>query len=163
MSDFADLADAGRQLGAVMREAFARLPDPLVLAAIPNGVPVALGMRDAWPVAVRGLEVDRTGDGVVVHPPADVAGRDVIVVDDGVESGSVARAAAAALLDAGVASVSLAVPVCSRASLASLQHRFDQVVAVARPLLLGDLAGHFTDFDVIDEAEARRLLESMPT
>lgn len=162
MSDFADLADAGRQLGSAMRAAFARLPDPLVLAVIPNGVPVALGIRDTWPVAVRGLEVDRTAD-VVVHPPADVAGRDVIVVDDGVESGSVARAAAAALLAAGVGSVSLAVPVCSRASLASLEHRFDQIVAVARPLLLGNLAAHFADFDVVDEAEARRLLESMPT
>jgi predicted phosphoribosyltransferase len=162
VSDFANLADAGRRLGPVLLAALPLDSDALILAVIPNGVPVALGMREACDIPVRGLPVQRSADGVVVAPDATLAGRTVVIVDDGVETGTVARAAAAAMAESGVASVILAVPVCSHESMATLQHRYDQVVALVRPLVHRSLAWHFDDFDTIDDATALELLGDLP-
>ena len=162
MSDFANLHDAGRRLGQLLVGALAGVDDPLLLAVIPNGVPVALGIREVFGIPVQALPAQRSDAGVVIVPEADLAGRNVVIVDDGVETGTVARAAATAMVESGVASVTLAVPVCSRAALATLQHRYDRVVAVVRPIVDRGLARHYDDFDVIDEAEAHRLLAGDP-
>ncbi len=105
---------------------------------------------------------ERSADGVVVAPRPALAGRNVVIVDDGVETGTVARAAAAAMAESGVASVILAVPVCSRESMASLQHRYDQVVALVASARAPQPAWHFDDFDTIDEATALALLADLP-
>ena len=162
MSDFANLQDAGRRLGPLLAGALAGIEDPLLLAVIPNGVPVALGIREVFGIPVQALPAQRSDAGVVIVPEADLAGRNVVIVDDGVETGTVARAAATAMVESGVASVTLAVPVCSRAALATLQHRYDRVVAVVRPIVDRGLARHYDDFDVIDEDEAHRLLADDP-
>lgn len=158
MSDFANLRDAGAQLAPLLTDALADLPDPVLLPVLPNGVPVVLGVLDAWPAEVRALPATRGDDGVTVSPDADLAGRHVVVLDDGVETGTVARAAARALRDVGVASATLAVPVCPREALADLALRYDRVVAVARPLVRRDLAWHYDAFDTVDEQTALRLL-----
>jgi predicted phosphoribosyltransferase len=139
------------------------VPDPLLLAVVPNGVPVALAILESYAVPVRGLPVLRSEAGAGVAPDPALAGRHVIVVDDGVDTGALAFAAAAALADSGVASAVLAVPVCSRESLATLQHRYAQVVALKKPFVRRNLAWHFADFDTIDEAEALRLLAALPS
>ncbi len=158
MSDFADLADGGAQLAPLLVSELAGVPDPLLLAVVPNGVPVVLGIIDGWPAEVRALLAERSDDGVVVRPDAGLAGRHVVVVDDGVETGTVARAAAAALRTSGVASLTLAVPVCPRDAQSDLDQRYDRVVAAVRPFARRDLAWHYDDFDVIDEDAALRLL-----
>lgn len=162
MTDFANLVDGGRRLGPLLRDAMADEADTVLLAAIPNGVPVAVGIREAYGRPVRALPVQRTDAGASVAAIPDLAGRTVIVVDDGVETGSVARAAASALRESGVARLVLAVPVCPREALADLQHRYDLIVAVARPLARRSLTWHYADFDTIDEAEALRLLAGLP-
>ena len=162
MSEFANLRDGGRQLAAALLGAIDGVPEPILLACMPNGVPVALGIREVIDIPVLALPVQRSDTGVVIAPMKELAGRNVIVVDDGVESGSVARAAAVALLASDVESMSLAVPVCARVAEADLRHRYDQVVTLVRPLVHRDLASHFDDFDTIDEAEATRLLAEGP-
>ncbi len=164
MSDFANLADGGARLAPLLQAASAEWSlraEPLLLAVLPNGAPVALGIRAQWPLEVRGLPVHRSDDGAVVAPDPDLAGRDVVVVDDGVETGTVARAVADALRRSEVGRLVLAVPVCPREALADLQHRYDDVVAAVRPLARRSLTWHYDDFDVIGDDEARRLL-SMP-
>jgi predicted phosphoribosyltransferase len=163
MSEFANLADGGRRLGPMLAGAMSGVVDPVILAVIPNGVPVAAGIRESFDVPVRALPVRRSEDGVVIDAVPDLVGRNVIVVDDGVETGTVARAAVAALLESGVESVTLAVPVCAMEAMASLQHRYERIVAVSRPLVHRSLARHYTDFDTIDEAEAHRQLGMMPS
>ncbi|MBI1350114.1 MAG: hypothetical protein GC156_03250 [Actinomycetales bacterium] len=133
-----------------------------MLPLIPNGVPVALGVRESLPLPVRGLPAERSADGVRVLPPEGLAGHCVVVLDDGVETGTAARAAASALREAGAAALVLAVPVCPREALADLQHRYDAVVAVVRPLARRALTWHYADFDTVDEAIARRLLADLP-
>jgi predicted phosphoribosyltransferase len=161
VNDFANLVDGGRRLGLLLSDALSGEADALLLPAIPNGVPVAVGIREAIGLAVRGLPVDRSDAGAVVAPMPDLAGRIVVVVDDGVETGTVARAAARALRQSGVARLLLAVPVCPREATADLQMRYDGIVSVVRPMARHDLAGHYDTFDTIDEESARSLLATM--
>ena len=62
-----------------------------------------------------------------------LAGRTVIVVDDGVATGATARAAARAARQRGAAHVVLAAPVIAAGSEAELRSDFDEVVAVEFP------------------------------
>jgi putative phosphoribosyl transferase len=67
------------------------------------------------------------------RPMLDLAGRTVIVVDDGVATGATARAAARAARQRGARHVVLAAPVIAAASKPDLEPEFDDVVAVAFP------------------------------
>ena len=160
MKSFANLADAGRALAALVQQEFSEASDVIVLAAIPNGVPVALPVAAVLGVMATGLPIDRTGDGPVIGTLPDAADRVVIVIDDGVETGSVARAAAIALRELKPRRLVLAVPVCSREAMAGLAHLYDEIIAVDRPLGRRALAWHYDDFDTIDDATATRLLEA---
>lgn len=142
---FADFPDAGAHLDRALREEL--LTDgPLTWCPIvPNGVSVLAGM-DTGGDSVLPIVVERTDAGVVLTPPSakDVAGRCVIVVDDGVETGTVARAVASMLKELQPSRIVLAVPVCSREAIADLQHRYDQIVAVDRPMVRRALRWHYT-------------------
>ena len=137
----------------------ASLHAPRLLAILPNGVPVAESIADALDVPLAGAMVEREGEPMVSELP-DIAGLDVIVVDDGVETGTAARLVGAAARAGGARSVRLAVPVCPRQSEAHLQGIYDAIVAVDRPLGRRDLRWHYETFDTIDEAEARRRLDA---
>lgn len=160
MKSFANLADAGRALAALVQEEFTDASDVIVLAAMPNGVPVAIPVAAVLEVRATGLPIDRTGDGPVIGTLPDAADRVVVVIDDGVETGSVARAAATALRELKPRRLVLAVPVCSREAMAGLARLYDEIIAVDRPLGRRALAWHYDDFDTIDDATATRLLEA---
>ena len=152
MKSFENLRDAGGKLAALVKAEYPQKPD-VILAVIPNGVPVALPVGRGL-----GLPVLRTADGPVVLEVPTVAGLRVIVIDDGVETGAVARVVAASLIKGGPASLTLAVPVCPRQSLAELALRYDQIIAIDKPLVHRSLAWHYSDFDTIDETSALHLL-----
>jgi predicted phosphoribosyltransferase len=160
MRRFANLADAGAQLAPLVAEALATGTDArvIVLAAIPNGVPVALPVATALGVTARAMPVERTDDGPRIGALPELAGACVVVVDDGVETGSVARAAAAAIGPANPVELVLAVPVCPREAMADLGLRYDRIIAVEQPFGRRSLAWHFDDFDTIDAARAMALL-----
>ena len=158
MSDFANLSDAGRQLAPQLALALSDAPDAILLAALPNGVPVSLGISETLPLPVQALPVHRSDDGALVDAMPGLEGRTVVVVDDGVETGSVARAAAAAMRASDVGRLVLAVPVCPRDALTDLHRRYDLAVALVKPFGRRSLSWHYDDFDVIDVGEARRLL-----
>lgn len=169
MRRFANLADAGRQLAAQVVEQRAELDAdaaatadaPLVvLAAIPNGVPVALPVAAALGARALALPVERSDAGPVVGPVPPVEGASVLVVDDGVETGAVARAAAAAIRPLRPATLVLAVPVCPHEAMADLGQRYDRVIAVERPFGRRALGWHFDDFDTIDPVRAMSLLQT---
>ncbi len=67
------------------------------------------------------------------RPMPDLAGRTVIVVDDGVATGATARAAARAARQRGASHVVLAAPVIAAGSEPELRSDFDDVVAVDLP------------------------------
>jgi putative phosphoribosyl transferase len=145
---FQNYSDAGAQLGALVRVNVPTDAPWVFCPVVPHGVAVLDGMASSgWPVPILPLEVERTADGarVAAPPAAQLAGRCVIVVDDGVETGTVARAAAVSLREIRPARLVLAVPVCSREAMAQLQHLYDQIVAVDRPLVRRDLRWHYDD------------------
>lgn len=155
-AEFANLESAGRSVAGLL--AAEQPGQPLLVAVVPNGVPVALGIAAIlnWPVV--GMKVRREAGGVALLETPMVRGRQVYVVDDGVESGTVARAVAAPLREAGAASVSLAVPACSHERAIELHDHYDDVLAVH--LHGGDraLPTFYEDFDTITEAVAEQLL-----
>jgi predicted phosphoribosyltransferase len=159
MSGFANLDEGGRRLIPAVRDVVRDLHAPLVLAILPNGVPVAEAVADALGLPLLGVSLDREGEPRVIEMP-DVAGREVIVVDDGVETGTAARLVGAAAREVEVGRLVLAVPVCPRQAESSLRALYDEVVAIDRPLARRDLRWHYADFDTIDEAEARRRLDA---
>ena len=165
MRRFANLADAGSRLGAIVADELSDAPDAgdvptIVLAVTPNGVPVALPVAAALGSPATALPVERSPDGPRIGALPSVAGARVLVVDDGVETGSVARAAAAAIRPLGPASLILAVPVCPHEAVADLGPRFDRIIAIERPFGRRALAWHFEDFDTIDERAAVALLDA---
>jgi len=156
---FVDLADGGRRLAELLTPEV--VADAVLLAVPPGGVRVAAAVADALGTDVSHLDVShlgvthlvvshlvvsRTDDGVTVEVPVDVTGRRVVVVDDGVETGTAARAVAAALREAGAAYLVLAVPVCPREVEADLRRRYDAVIAVTRPLVRRSLRWHYETF-----------------
>jgi putative phosphoribosyl transferase len=126
---------------------------------VPNGVPAGIAVADALGVPLLGLDVHRRDDAdPVVTVPDGLAGRTVLVVDDGVETGTAARLAAAALRQAGAARRVLAVPVCPREAAATLELLYDEVLAPVRPLGRRALSWHYETFDTRSAEEARALL-----
>lgn len=159
MMRFADRADGGRQLAAVVPDAVCGVGDALVVAIVPHGVPVAEPLADALGLPLTGACLDREGEPRVTEIPK-VGGRTVIVVDDGVETGTAAALVGLALLDAGAARLILAVPVCPRQAEPGLARIYDEIVAIDRPLARRGLRWHYADLNTIDEAEARQRLDA---
>ncbi|MEV0178729.1 phosphoribosyltransferase family protein [Streptomyces sp. NPDC050625] len=90
------------------------------------------------------------------RPPPDLRGHTVIVVDDGLATGSTARAALRHVRRRGPARVVLAVPVGAPDSLALLGEEADDVVCLHQPYGFSavgqwyDDFGQLTDDDVLD-------------
>ena len=144
MTRFVDLADGGRQLAPLVAPLLSEATVVVSMGA--GGVVTGAAVAEALGITVTPLVATRTDDGVAVEVTLDVDGLDVVVVDDGVETGTAARAVARALRDAGAAHVVLAVPVCPREAEADLRYRFDAVVAVTRPLARRSLQWHYGTF-----------------
>lgn len=161
MTRLADLADGGRRLAPLVHAALQRgdadAGDPLIVAVIPNGVPVAEPIADSLNLPLTGARLEREGEPRVADL-GDVGGRCVVVVDDGVETGTAARLVGAAARHGGADRLILAVPVCPREAQATLAGIYDDIVAVEHPLVRRDLRWHYAHFDTIDEPEALRRL-----
>lgn len=85
-------------------------------------------------------------------------GHTAIVVDDGVATGSTARAAVEVLRSQGAAAVWLAVPVAPRGSLGDLEQKADRVVVLSRPRDFGAVGFWYADFSQTTDDEVRNLL-----
>ncbi|WP_343233628.1 phosphoribosyltransferase family protein [Streptomonospora sp. PA3] len=92
------------------------------------------------------------------RPAPQVAGRDVVVVDDGLATGMSARAALSSLAEQGAASVTLAVPVCSPDAARDLEDVCDRVVCVLSPPQFQAVSLWYERFPQIDDTEVQELL-----
>jgi predicted phosphoribosyltransferase len=85
--------------------------------------------------------------------------RPVIVVDDGVATGSTARAAMRVARAAGASSVSLAVPVAPPATVAELAEVAHTVVSYATPKPFAAIGQWYRDFSPTTDDEVVRILD----
>jgi predicted phosphoribosyltransferase len=87
-----------------------------------------------------------------------VAGRTVVVVDDGVATGVSARAALRSLRDAGAARLVLAAPVVAAQTMAALETEADEVVTLVVAQRLGAVSRWYADFRQTTDDQVVRLL-----
>jgi len=92
------------------------------------------------------------------HDPTPVAGRMVILVDDGIATGGTVRVALKALRRSSAARVVLAIPVAPRDTLDSLHDDADEGVCLATPPDFHAVGLHYENFDQTTDAEVIRCL-----
>ena len=92
------------------------------------------------------------------RPAIDVAGRTVMVVDDGLATGATMRAALTALRSREVAALVVAVPVAAPEGVAAVRDLADEVVTVSTPRNFIAVGAWYRDFHQVPDAEVRDAL-----
>lgn len=93
------------------------------------------------------------------RPPLELAGRVVILVDDGLATGSTMRAAVAAVRRLGPARIVVAVPVAPPESCAALRQEADEVVCVEMPDPFFAVGAWYDEFPQLEDDEVRLILQ----
>ena len=170
-------AEVARVLGLPLDVALARKvgapgnPELAIGAVGPDGTPVLdedlarrVGANDEW--LARAVEkeqhevAERERRFRGGRPPLDVAGREVIVVDDGVATGSTAAAVARWLSGAGARRRVLAVPVAPPQTAGRLAPAYDDVIVLATPASFFAVGEFYVDFRQVTDDEVRQLLST---
>lgn len=94
------------------------------------------------------------------QPPLDVQGKTVILVDDGIATGSSLTVGVHALRQMHPASIVVAVPVAPRATLDRLQRDIDELVCVEVPEPFYGVGQFYVDFSQVSDEEVIELLEA---
>lgn len=92
--------------------------------------------------------------------PAQVEGRDVILVDDGLATGASMQAAVRALQGARARRVIVAAPVASQEALQELERVIDEVVVLVRPKRFHAVGAYYRDFHQLAD---REVVEALAT
>ena len=97
------------------------------------------------------------------RPPLEIAGRTVILVDDGIATGATMRAAARAVRAQNPALLVIATPVAAPETLRALENEAAEVIAVLAPSSLSAIGEWYLDFTQTSEEEVRSLLAKTRT
>ena len=92
------------------------------------------------------------------RPQADVHGKTVLLVDDGLATGASMQAAIAALRQRAPARIVVAVPVASPDSVLALEASADEIVTVYQPWPFHAVGIYYANFDQVGDAVVSRLL-----
>jgi putative phosphoribosyl transferase len=93
------------------------------------------------------------------RPPVPFAGRTVIIVDDGIATGSTVRAALRAVRMAGAGRIVLAVPVAPEDTIERLRAEVDEIVCLSSPSPFIAVGAHYKEFPQLADADVVALLE----
>jgi predicted phosphoribosyltransferase len=91
-------------------------------------------------------------------PPLDVEGKRVILIDDGLATGSTMRAAVQALRRRGPRELVVAVPIASASTCERLAREVDDIVCAATPEPFRAVGLWYDDFSQTSDEEVRELL-----
>ena len=140
-------------IGAIASGGVRVLNEDLVrLVGIPNSVLEQITARERE--ELRRRETAYRGS----RPPEPVAGRTVILVDDGLATGASMRAAVLALRREGVALIVVAVPVAAVDTCDSLRPEVEDIVCAATPEPFTAVGAWYEDFRQTTDEEVRELL-----
>ena len=97
------------------------------------------------------------------HPPLDVTGKTVILVDDGLATGASMFAAVQALREAEPAQIVIAVPAAPESTCREFAGLVDDVVCASMPTPFFAVGESFWDFRQVSDEEVRQLLTTPTT
>ncbi|MBP2354099.1 putative phosphoribosyltransferase [Kribbella aluminosa] len=172
------LARGGVPVAAPVADALSAELDVLVVRklGLPGQPELAMGAiagtelvrNESVPVDPETLETVRRSEAVELRrreqvyradrPPIEVRDRVVILVDDGLATGSTMRAAVEAVRRNGPARVIVAVPVGGAATCRLLSRVADQVVCAWIPQYFSAVGQAYRDFSPVGDDEVRRVL-----
>ena len=146
----------------------------LAVAAVVDGVPpdivvdpetmAATGVDDDYIQAQARHEVREIERRRHVYlrgrAPVPVEGATVIVVDDGIATGTTVRAALKALRRRRPARLVLAIPVAPSDTLAQLHAEVDDIVCLAEPTPFHAVGAHYVDFHQLSDDEVLAALDA---
>lgn len=116
--------------------------------------PVIEHIAQAEAAEMRRREREYRGE----RPPLDVRGRTVILVDDGLATGSTMRAAARALRQQGPEELVVAVPVAAEETCDEFRSEVDRIVCARTPEPFHAVGLWYEDFSQTSDEEVRVLL-----
>jgi predicted phosphoribosyltransferase len=93
------------------------------------------------------------------EPYPNLKGRDVIIVDDGIATGSTMKAALASVKNRGAKTVTVAVPVGPPSTIRELKKQADRVVCLYMPEHFAAIGQFYRDFDQTTDEEVIELLK----
>jgi putative phosphoribosyl transferase len=89
-----------------------------------------------------------------------LAGRSVVLVDDGIATGTTVRAALKALQGSRAARLVLAVPVAPADAVSLLSAEVDEMVCLSQPQFFHAVGAHYRDFHQVEDDEVIALLDA---
>ncbi len=98
-----------------------------------------------------------------IRPPATIAGRSVIVTDDGIATGATMIAALKAVRLQKPHEVIAAVPVAPPNRLTEIEQYCDKVICLLAPKDFWAVGGFYTDFTQVEDEDVLRLLREAST
>ena len=93
------------------------------------------------------------------EPYPSLKGLDVIIVDDGIATGSTMKAALASVKNRGASTVTVAVPVGPPSTIKELKKQADRVVCLYAPEYFQAIGQFYTDFNQTTDEEVIQLLK----
>jgi len=131
-----------------------RLPNPSVIRGLRIPPEVIDQVAATEQAELERREREYRGD----RPPPDVRGKTVILIDDGLATGTSMRAAVAALRLLQPARIVVAVPIAAPATCAEFQDEVDEVICARTPEPFYAVGLWYEDFSQTTDEEVRDLL-----
>jgi putative phosphoribosyl transferase len=94
------------------------------------------------------------------RPPVGIAGKTVILIDDGLATGATMRAAVQAVRRQGPARVIVAVPVGAPSTCDELAREVDEIVCILKPEIFEAIGLWYDDFSQTTDGEVRAYLDA---
>lgn len=140
-------------LGAIGEDGVQVLNEPLIASCgVSNEALDRVVRRERVELARRSRRY--RGD----RPPVPILGRPVVVVDDGIATGSTVQAAIDVTRRRGAAVVCIAVPVAPQATVDALSNIVDLVICAETPPWLSSIGEWYDDFTQVGDDEVVELL-----
>lgn len=124
----------------------------------------ALGVDEATFAALRAVKVDelkaRHARYMSGRAAVDVAGRTVILVDDGIATGATVRAALTALARSGATRVVLAAPIAAPDAAAALRPLVDRLAILAELADFSAVGQGYAEFEPVEDEKMIAILDT---